>query len=179
MRRLIIFLASGGFVGYIPVASGTFGTLVALPLFWLYEPFRHLSLPLYLVAYVAMVAAACWIAGRAEAAFAEHDSHKIVIDEIVGYLGATLFLAPTWEHTLLAFFVFRATRILAISKSPRRRAQPDHSARQSPTAGRMSRRRGKNASQHRSGKASRNRSRTGEPDLPRTYRPSCANRRGL
>lgn len=75
--------------------------------------------------------------------------------------------------------VSRATRILAISKSPRRRAQPDHSARQSPTAGRMSRRRGKNASQHRSGKASRNRSRPGEPDLPRTYRPSCANRRGL
>ena len=112
MRRLIIFLASGGFVGYIPFASGTFGTLVALPLFWLYEPFRHLSLPLYLVAYVAMVAAACWIAGRAEAAFAEHDSHKIVIDEIVGYLGATLFLAPTWEHTLLAFVVFRALDVL-------------------------------------------------------------------
>lgn len=112
MRRLIIFLASGGFVGYIPVASGTFGTLVALPLFWLYEPFRHLSLPLYLGAYVAMVAAACWIAGRAEAAFAEHDSHKIVIDEIVGYLGATLFLAPTWEHTLLAFFVFRALDVI-------------------------------------------------------------------
>jgi phosphatidylglycerophosphatase A len=112
MRRLIVVLASGGGVGHIPVASGTFGTLVALPLFWLYEPWRHLSVPLYLTAYAAMVAAACWIAGRAEAAFAEHDSHKIVIDEIVGYLGATLFLAPTWEHTLLAFVVFRALDVL-------------------------------------------------------------------
>ncbi len=27
MRRIIVLLASGGFVGYIPVASGTFGTL--------------------------------------------------------------------------------------------------------------------------------------------------------
>jgi len=51
-------------------------------------------------------------AGRAETLTQEHDSHKIVIDEIVGYLGATLFLAPTWEHTLLAFFIFRALDVL-------------------------------------------------------------------
>lgn len=112
MRRLITFLASGGYVGYIPFASGTFGTLVAFPLFWLYAPVRDLSVPLYLAMYVAMVVAACWIAGRAETLFAEHDSHKIVLDEVVGYLGATLFLAPTWEHTLIAFFVFRALDVL-------------------------------------------------------------------
>lgn len=112
MRRLIIGLASGGFVGFIPVASGTFGTLVAFPIYWLYDPLRSVSAGLYVAVYVAMVAAACWIAHRAEAAFAEHDSSKIVIDEIVGYLGATLFLAPTWEHTLLAFVVFRALDVI-------------------------------------------------------------------
>ncbi len=112
MQRVIILLASGGFVGYIPVASGTFGTLVAFPIYWLYDPLQHVSVPLYLAAYVAMVAGACWIAGRAEQAFDEHDSHKIVIDEIVGYLGATLFLAPTWPHALLAFFVFRALDVI-------------------------------------------------------------------
>ena len=112
MRRVIVLLASGGFVGYIPVASGTFGTLVALPLYWLFDPLQYVSVPLYLAVYVAMVVAACWIAGRAETAFAEHDSHKIVIDEIVGYLGATLFLAPSWEHTLIAFFVFRALDVI-------------------------------------------------------------------
>jgi phosphatidylglycerophosphatase A len=111
-RRLILLIASGGFVGYIPFASGTFGTLVAFPVFWLYEPFRHLSVPFYLLAYAGMVAAACWVAGRAERLTGEHDSHKIVIDEVVGYLAATLFLAPTWEHTLLAFFVFRALDVL-------------------------------------------------------------------
>ena len=111
-QRLVLLLASGGFVGYIPFASGTFGTLVAFPIYWLYEPWRHLSVPVYLAAYVAMVAAAVWIAGRAEVLVREHDSGKIVIDEIVGYLGATLFLAPTWEHTLLAFFVFRALDVI-------------------------------------------------------------------
>src|SRR5690606_17257426 len=107
MRRLILLLASGGFVGYIPVASGTFGTLVAIPLYWLYD-WRAFPVALYLLAFVAMVGAACWIAGRAETLLGEHDSHVIVIDEIVGYFAATLFLTPTWEHAILAFFVFRA-----------------------------------------------------------------------
>ncbi|MEO8604233.1 MAG: phosphatidylglycerophosphatase A [bacterium] len=112
MRRCILFLASGGFVGYIPVASGTFGTLVAIPIYWLFDPWRHMSVALYLLTWIAAVALACLIADRAEALLDEHDSGVIVIDEIVGYLGATLFLPPTWEHTLIAFFVFRALDVI-------------------------------------------------------------------
>ncbi|MBP1684727.1 MAG: phosphatidylglycerophosphatase [Deltaproteobacteria bacterium] len=108
MRLLVTILASAGCVGFIPVASGTFGTMVAVPLFWGFDAVRSTSVPLYLLTYVGMVAAACWIAGLAEHVFQEHDSHKIVIDEVVGYLAATLFLAPTWPHALAAFLVFRA-----------------------------------------------------------------------
>jgi len=107
MRRITLFFASGAYLGYIPVASGTWGTLLAFPLFWIFEPWRHLSTTLYLGGYIATVIAACWIAGQAEAILHEHDSHVIVIDEIVGYLAATLFMAPTWENTLVAFFIFR------------------------------------------------------------------------
>jgi phosphatidylglycerophosphatase A len=112
MRRVILLIASGGLVGYIPVASGTFGSLVAIPLYWLFEPWRYLSVGIYLLTFVTAVVVACWIAGRAEALLQEHDSHVIVIDEIVGYVAATLFLAPTWEHTLLAFFAFRAFDVI-------------------------------------------------------------------
>lgn len=112
MRRITLFLASGGFVGYIPVASGTFGTLVAIPIYWLFDPWRYVSVPLYLLTWIAAVALACLIAHRAEALLDEHDSGVIVIDEIVGYLGATLFMAPTWGHTILAFFVFRALDVI-------------------------------------------------------------------
>jgi phosphatidylglycerophosphatase A len=106
-QRLILLLASAGGVGYIPVASGTFGAAVAIPLYCLFEPWRHLSVPLYLIAFVAAVGAACWIAGRAEAILQDHDSHVIVIDEVVGYFAAMLFLAPTWENLLVAFVIFR------------------------------------------------------------------------
>ncbi len=108
MRLLVTILASAGFVGYIPVASGTFGTMVAVPLFWGFDALRSTSVPLYLLTYVALVAVACWVAGLAELLFQEHDSHKIVIDEVVGYLAATLFVVPTWPHALAAFFIFRA-----------------------------------------------------------------------
>jgi len=112
MRTLVILLASAGYIGYIPVASGTFGSLVGIPLFWGFDELRIASVMLYLLAYVALVASACWVAGKAEEYLNEHDSHKIVIDEVVGYLAATLFLSPTWTHALLAFFIFRALDVL-------------------------------------------------------------------
>jgi phosphatidylglycerophosphatase A len=112
MRRAILFIASGAYTGYIPVASGTWGTLMAFPLFWLFEPLRHLSTLLYLTMFIAAVLCACWVAGRAEGILQEHDSHAIVIDEIVGYLGATLFMAPTWENTLVAFVIFRVFDVI-------------------------------------------------------------------
>jgi len=112
MRTLILFLASGGFVGYIPVASGTFGSLVGIPLFWGFDALRATSTPLYLLVFVALIGAACWVAGRADALLQEHDSHKIVIDEVVGYLAATLFLAPTWPHAVAAFLIFRVLDVI-------------------------------------------------------------------
>jgi len=112
MRALVILLASGGYLGYIPVASGTFGSLVGIPLFFGFDALRAASVPLYLLVYVLSVAAACWIAGKADAYLREHDSHKIVIDEIVGYVAATLFLAPTWSHIIAAFVIFRTLDVI-------------------------------------------------------------------
>jgi phosphatidylglycerophosphatase A len=112
MRAVVLFLASVSYLGYIPIASGTFGSLVGIPAFWAFDPLRHASTPAYLAAFAAMVLGACWLAGRAEALLREHDSHKIVIDEVVGYLAATLFLEPTWQNTIVAFFAFRAFDIV-------------------------------------------------------------------
>ena len=112
MRALVIFVASAAYVGYIPVASGTFGSMVAVPLFWGFDALRNASVSAYVLTYVAAVAAACWVAGQAEEYLHEHDSHKIVIDEVVGYLAATLFVTPTWTHALVAFLLFRALDVV-------------------------------------------------------------------
>jgi phosphatidylglycerophosphatase A len=111
MRAAIIALASAGFVGYIPLISGTFGTLVGIPLFWGFSALSA-SPALYLLTFAGAVAAACWVAGEAERLFDEHDSSKIVLDEVVGYLAATLFIAPTLTNSIAAFVIFRVLDVI-------------------------------------------------------------------
>jgi phosphatidylglycerophosphatase A len=95
--------------GYAPVASGTFGTLAAIPFYlWLVR----LPLPLYLLTLVAFFFLACWVSGRAEILFGEKDSGKIVIDEVVGYLVTMTALPLDWRYATAGFFLFRFFDIL-------------------------------------------------------------------
>ncbi len=109
---LVRLFASGFFLGYIPVAPGTFGSLIGIPLavaqarlvawgWW--APFASFAL---------FVCVASWIAGRAEKVFGRKDSSRIVIDEVAGYLAATLFLPATWGVLLAAFAFFRLFDVL-------------------------------------------------------------------
>ena len=98
---------SDGFIGYAPFVSGTVGTVAAVPCFWLFDDVRSVSTALYVLSFLLLVAGACWIAGRAEQLLQEHDSGRIVIDEIVGYL-VTMAGAPFGPAWILAgFALFR------------------------------------------------------------------------
>lgn len=104
MRRLVIIFATWGGTGYSPFASGTVGTLAAIPLYLL---MARLPLPLYLALLLIFTWFACLISGRAEKIFNEPDSGKIVIDEVAGYL-VTMAGAPlSWQCTVAGFFLFR------------------------------------------------------------------------
>lgn len=95
--------------GYSPVAPGTCGTLVTLPLAWALS-----GLPLWQFAaiVVVVIAIGIWAAGRADAAWGSHDSGRIVIDEVAGYL-VTVALVDRSQWIVLAvgFVVFRALDI--------------------------------------------------------------------
>ncbi|HEV8713039.1 MAG TPA: phosphatidylglycerophosphatase A [Candidatus Binatia bacterium] len=112
MRTLILFLATGAYSGYAPVASGTVGSLVALPLIFLSLQLWHLSPVLQVIVLVLAIISACWVAGAAEQYLGEHDSGKIVVDEIVGFLTATALLELTFRRLIIAFFLFRLFDIL-------------------------------------------------------------------
>ncbi|MGH7821385.1 MAG: phosphatidylglycerophosphatase A family protein [Candidatus Binatia bacterium] len=113
-RRVLVFLASGAYLGYAPVASGTVGTLAGVALYPAFHGLRLASTPLYLLSFVALVAAAIWIAGQAEAIFEEQDSGRITIDEVAGYIAATLFVAPTLATLVASFLLFRLFDILKL-----------------------------------------------------------------
>ncbi len=110
---LVRFLASGGFISYIPAyltgfkkftGSGMAGTLLALLLVPLLPENRY-SFALFVLAFLPL---AIWIAGRAEKSYAVHDDPRIVIDEIAGYWVAILFLDRTPFNLAAAFILFRA-----------------------------------------------------------------------
>lgn len=58
------------------------------------------------------IVGACWVADKAEQYLGEHDSGKIVVDEIVGFLTATVGLEVTLKQLVVAFFLFRLFDIL-------------------------------------------------------------------
>lgn len=107
---IAVALATAGGVGYAPVAPGTFGTLVAVPLVWAASTLPQWGF-LALCAAVTVVAIAS--AAGADRAFGDHDSGRIVIDEVAGYFW-TMALAPRGALVPLAvgFVLFRAADIL-------------------------------------------------------------------
>jgi phosphatidylglycerophosphatase A len=109
MRRLVILLATWWGVGFTPLASGTAGTLAAIPLFLLLSLF---PLSIYLPCVLGLGLLACWVAGKAEVIFGERDSRHIVIDEVVGFCVTMIALPPTWPYLVGGFCLFRCFDIL-------------------------------------------------------------------
>jgi phosphatidylglycerophosphatase A len=94
-------------VGKIPFAPGTFGSLAAFGLYLLL-PFAYNGIWVYLFpALILLLAlASVKICFKAEQSMGE-DASAIVLDEVWGYLIATVFLPHNWLIGLYAFILFR------------------------------------------------------------------------
>ncbi len=103
-EKTIIFFATGGTVGNIPFAPGTFGTLVGLPLCF-FLSLCHISFAaIFIIAFIVL---AVWIAQEAEKLLKKKDPGCIVIDEIAGIM-VTLLGLPFDPLTVMAgFLIFR------------------------------------------------------------------------
>jgi phosphatidylglycerophosphatase A len=111
-QRFIVLTATGGGVGYSPVAPGTLGSLIAIPIWLVFATLvGHLpelvAIPLTIAFVGAVVVLACWVAGEAETLLGEHDSGKIVIDEVAGMLVGLSFHSPDLIAAATVFVLFR------------------------------------------------------------------------
>jgi phosphatidylglycerophosphatase A len=106
MRRLAVFLATCGYIGYVPVAPGTFGSAAGLAVFALV---RATGSPLVEIGVIVVLfAIGVWSGTEAERYFGGVDPRPIVLDEVVGML-ITLALIPVNPLGAFAgFIVFRA-----------------------------------------------------------------------
>ena len=103
-RNPLHWLATGFGSGLSPFAPGTFGTLAAIPFYWLMS---YLPLSVYIAVTVVAAIAGIWICQSATKAIGQDDHGSIVWDEFVGFW-ITMIAAPKGLLWLLAgFLIFR------------------------------------------------------------------------
>ena len=114
-------IATAGGAGYSPLAPGTCGTAVTVPLAW---ALASVDLPSYAVICVAVIVVGIWAASIADRVWASHDSGRIVIDEVAGYLVTMALVSRADPWSLgIGFIVFR---VLDIVKPPPVRWLDEH-----------------------------------------------------
>ncbi|MFQ5899722.1 MAG: phosphatidylglycerophosphatase A [Candidatus Methylomirabilia bacterium] len=101
-------MATVGGVGYLPVAPGTAGSLLALGVLWVLS-LPPLGLALLLLGVVAVGG---WASSRAERLIGQKDPSPVVVDEVAGMVLSVLALPRQLVPFLAAFFLFRVLDIL-------------------------------------------------------------------
>lgn len=110
LRHPAHFIAFGGGVGLVPIAPGTFGTLLAFLLFWVVSPWLGPIELLLLIA--AMFLIGVWACEKTGRALGIADHPGMVWDEIVAFMLVLFFTPalPYWQAA--AFLLFRLFDIL-------------------------------------------------------------------
>jgi phosphatidylglycerophosphatase A len=106
MRRLAVFLATCGYVGYAPVAPGTFGSAAGLAVFVLVRGSG--SMLVEIATIVVLFAVGVWSGTEAEHHFGGVDPGPIVLDEVVGMLITLALIPVNAMGAFVGFLVFRA-----------------------------------------------------------------------
>jgi phosphatidylglycerophosphatase A len=110
MRRLAVFLATCGYVGYAPVAPGTFGSAAGLVIFAFVRTSGSMSVELATI--VVLFAIGVWSGTEAEQHFGGVDPGPIVLDEVVGMLITLALLPVNAMGAFVGFIVFRALDVV-------------------------------------------------------------------
>ena len=104
-EKAALFLATGCFVGKIPFAPGTFGSLLGIPLCFVLSKLNFLFASLCIIGFIVF---AIWTAQRAEKILQKSDPGNIVIDEIAGMTVALIGLPFNLRSVVIGFIIFRA-----------------------------------------------------------------------
>jgi phosphatidylglycerophosphatase A len=107
--RIATFIATAGYVGYIPIAPGTFGSAVGL---LVYAAIRSADqVVVEAAALFVVLLVGVWSADRVERELGK-DPGAVVIDEVAGMLVTVAFLDVSITGALVAFLVFRVLDVI-------------------------------------------------------------------
>ncbi|MEK6732888.1 MAG: phosphatidylglycerophosphatase A [Candidatus Omnitrophota bacterium] len=101
--RIYKMIASIFYVGYLPVAPGTLGSLAAIILYsFIYKSAIIMAAVILIVIILGFITS-----GRVEKMFGEKDPGEIVIDEFAGMLISLYCLPLTMGYVVAGFLLFR------------------------------------------------------------------------
>jgi len=107
---LPVRLAEGLGLGRIPFAPGTFGSLLALPLYLALSAL--LPWPVYAAVLAVTLPVHAWICSAGARAYGGSDPSVVVWDEVIGLLVALTAVPRGWAPVAVAFIAFRGFDIL-------------------------------------------------------------------
>ena len=110
MRRLGLFIATCGYLGYVPIAPGTFGSAAGLAVFYLVRSTG--SVRVELAAILVLFAIGVWSGTEAEHHFGGTDPGPIVLDEVVGMLITLALLPVNLTGAIVGFLIFRVLDVV-------------------------------------------------------------------
>lgn len=102
-------LSLGLGTGLMPKAPGTWGSLLAIPIFIVLNPYGR---SVYIAVVAALFIAGVYLSGRTARALGVHDHSAIVIDEVVGMLVTWIAVTPGWFTIIAGFVLFRVFDIV-------------------------------------------------------------------
>ena len=108
-ERAVLFLATGFFIGTVPFAPGTFGSIIGLPICFLIS---RLDILIAVICTILFILFAIWMAAAAEKVLKKRDAGEIVIDEIAGLIVTFIGIPFTLKTVIVGFIIFRAFDIL-------------------------------------------------------------------
>ena len=108
-EKVAVFLATGFYVGNVPFAPGTFGSLLGLPLCYLVARFQW---PAAIMAVLIFTGLAVWVSGDAARTLKRKDPGCIVIDEMAGMVITLIGVPLNPASVIIGFILFRILDIV-------------------------------------------------------------------
>lgn len=100
------------FVGYFPWGSGTVGSAITVAGLWYASTFHSITKHpqfdmLFWVGSCVMAVIAMFLSSNSKEVFGQHDSPKIIIDEVAGQMITFLFIPLSLQTLIAGFLLFR------------------------------------------------------------------------
>ncbi len=106
--KVFELIATGFYIGRIPFAPATFGSLLAIPLALITHGNPLISLIVAVILFSLAVLSSDYISAH----LGQRDPKIVVIDEVIGFYISLVWFKPTVYNIVLAFLVFRILDIL-------------------------------------------------------------------